>query len=354
MQPNQIKEVSVRDVILTIHRFVLEVFRRWPWVILGVALLGGFQAFMASQRPVTFEAVTTFVINEDQGGGGGLGSVLGQFGFGGGGGGGYRNPDRIVAFASSQQLLNRMLLDTVVINEKPDLLINHLIVADELEEKFEMQTAFGATRLSANTIDALSRGERLLLQNVYAYLTIHPDRPVTTANNIITDMLSITANTQDEDLSLYFSKGLYENIANFYRQESTGQAQASVNRLEVKADSLLQELNSAEYRLATFNDTRRSLANQRDQLKIVQLNRQIQVLSLAYAEVVRNLETAKFTLSASTPFFQLISVPYKPLIKRKGNPLKAGLKWGAIGGLLAAIIVVMVRIYREIMGYVES
>ncbi len=349
MEPSQIKEVSVREVILTVRRYLLEIVRRWPWVLLGVILLGAYQAYAASRRPVTFTGTTTFVVNEEQQGGGGLGSVLGQFGLGGGGGGSGRSPDRILAFATSQHLINKMLLDSVRLNGKDDLLINHLIVGAKLEEKLELQTAFGVTRLSANTIDSLSRGERLVLQNAYSYLTLHPDQPVKKQKEEQTNMLSITANTEDEDLSLFLSYGLYEYIAEFYRKESTGQAQASVDRLEGKADSLLRELNRVEYQLATFNDTRLNLANRRDQLKTVQLNRQIQILSLAYAEVVRNLETAKFTLSANTPFFQLVSVPFKPLTKRKGNPLRAGLKWGAIGGVLAAFLVVLARVYREAM-----
>lgn len=350
MQPRQVKEISVREVIVTVQDYLWAGLRGWPWILLGALLFGGYQAWEASRRPVYYAANTTFVVNEDQGGGGGgLGSVLGQFGLGGGGGGSH-NLKRIMAFATSKYLLNEMLLDSVTMKGTRDLLVNHVINYGELAETLELDLAFGVSRISVNEVDSLSRQEGAVLKAVYAYLTESDEFPIITDIADDTGMLTIMAKTRDEDLTLQLSTGLYQYISDFYRNETTGQSQATVGRLQEKSDSILQELNAAEYQLASFTDTRLSLANRRDQLKTVQLNRKIQILNLAYGEIVRNLETAKFTLSAKTPFFQLVDEPFKPLFRMKANPLKNGIKGGLLGAVLGFVFVGVVRFYRVAMG----
>jgi hypothetical protein len=350
MQPSQVKEVSVREVIVTVQEYLWAGLRGWPWLLLGALLLGGYQVWEAYQRPIYYSANTTFVVNEDQGGGGGgLGSVLGQIGLGGGGGGSH-NLKRIMAFATSKYLLNDMLLDSVTMKGTSDLLINHVITHGELLETLELDLAFGITQLSNDEVDSLSRKEGAVLKAVYSYLTESDEFPIVTEIADETGMLTITAKTRDEDLTLILSTGLYQYISDFYRKETTGQSQATVDRLQSKADSILQELNASEYQLASFSDTRLSLNNRRDQLKTVQLNRKIQILALAYGEIIRNLETAKFTLSAKMPFFQLVDEPFKPLFKMKANPLKNGIKGGIVGVILGFFFVGIMRFYKVAMG----
>lgn len=350
MQPSQVKEVSVREVIVTVQEYLWAGLRGWPWLLLCGLLFGGYQAWEASQRPIYYSANTTFVVNEDKGGGGGgLGSVLGQIGLGGGGGGSH-NLKRIMAFATSKYLLNDMLLDSVTLKGTPDLLVNHVINYGELAETLELELAFGTNRISVNQVDSLSRKEGAVLKAVYTYLTESDEFPFVTDIADDTGMLTITAKTRDEDLTLHLSTGLYQYISDFYRKETTGQSKITVDRLQGKADSILQELNAAEYQLASFTDTRLSLNNRRDQLKTVQLNRKIQILALAYGEIIRNLETAKFTLSAKTPFFQLVDEPFKPLFKMKANPIKNGIKGGAVGMIIGFVLVGLMRFYRVAMG----
>lgn len=347
---SRVKEISVRQVILTLQQYFWAVLRGWPWLLVGAVMLGGYLAWSASQRPIYWVAETTFVVNDDQGsGGGGLGSVLGQIGLGGGGGGGSQNLKRIMAFTTSKYLLNQMLLDSADVDGNSDLIVNHVIRGCKLEQTYLLPEAYGITKVTANKIDSMTTKERSLLKLVYSHLALSDEMPILTEIEDETGILSITTKTQEEELSLFLATGLYKYISAFYTYESTGQSQAAVDRLQGKADSILAELNTVEYQLAKFTDTRLSLASQRDQLKVVQLNRKISILTLAYGEVVRNLEAAKFALSANTPFFQLIDEPFTPLLKMKPNPLNASIKGGFIGVILASVFVGLAYFYRTVM-----
>lgn len=347
MQANQVKEVSIREVILVLQSYLVNGLRRWLWLLVGAALGAAYFAWSATQRTVSYEASTTFVVSKAQGGGGGLGSVLGQIGLGGGGG--ENNFYRVMNFATSRQLIYRLLLDTVSVDGAQDLMVNHLIDAYHLDEELQLQEGYGLTHLSASEIDSLSIKERALLKMMYGFVTMDKSNPVQKRIDEVTDMLTLVVKTPNEDLSLELVEGLYNSLEAFYKLESTGQSQATVTRLQEKSDSLLTELNRAEYQLATFNDTQMGLMSNRDMLRVNQLNRKIQLLSVAYGELMRNLETAKFTLSTQTPYFQAVDVPFKPLRRINPNPVNDGLMGALYGTVAALVLVSMFHFYQQVM-----
>ncbi|MBC6994153.1 hypothetical protein QWY85_18665 [Neolewinella lacunae] len=349
MEQVPVKEIPLRDVILTLQTYGRAGLRGWPWLLLGALLLGGLQAWRVNQEAVFYEAATVFVVNKQQSGGNALGSVLGRFGLGGGAGDTGHSPKRVMAFATSRQLLHRLLLDTAELGGRHDLFINHLIEQSGFAEEWKLQELYGLDRLSTNQLDSLSRQERSLLKMVYAYLTLDPEKPIQKDISDETGMLTITARTRNEALSIYLSTALYHYLSDFYTEESTGQSLASVERLKARADSLLTEINRAEYQLANLADTQLSLTRQRDQVRRLQLQRQVNIATLAYGEVVRNLETAKFAMDGFTPFFQLVDAPFSPLRPAYPQPLKAGIRWGIIGALLAFLGLCAVFLYRNIM-----
>jgi len=137
------------------------------------------------------------------------------------------------------------MLETVTINDKPDLVANHLIEVGELVEAFEMNPAFGPTSISGDSLLALSRAERSLMKTLYYYLVFSKERPLVANIEEVTDMLIVTIRTRNEDLSLYLAESLFRNLTNFYTEEATGPARISVERLQHKADSVLQALASS-------------------------------------------------------------------------------------------------------------
>ena len=58
-------------------------------------------------------------------------------------------------------------------------------------------------------------------------------------------------------------------------------------------------LNNNEYRLAQFKDSNRGLWTAKDRLTEKRLSRDIQMLTLMYAEAVKNKEIAEFSLKSS-------------------------------------------------------
>ena len=301
MPAPEVREISLRRIILTARHYLAMGLRGWP-IILGAALaLAAYLTWVAVTTPVYYEAKVSFVVNNNSGPApGGLGGVLGQLSLGGGGGG-ASNPYRIISFITSRRLLNDVLLDSTTVGGHTDLAANHLMDVAELVELYDLNPTTGTVRISQDTIDHLSRKERSLLKLLYAYLSYGPDEPLRATNNEVTNVLSIWINTRDEELSLWLSEAIFAHLTDFYTAEATAPARFSVDRLEAKADSVLTQLNQYEYSLAKFQDTRLSLNNQRDRMQEVRLIRKVTILGEAYGEIVKNLEAAKFSLDGRNP-----------------------------------------------------
>ena len=348
--------ISTRDAFLKIGEYLRAVRRRWWVVILGGGLAAAVAVGVALTDEPKFEAVTSFVINQDQAVPGGFGGVLGTFGLGANAVSDDKNPNRIISYATSRTLIMGVLLDSVDLGGRGDLFINHVIEACELIDEFELGAESKyPTRLNSNIIDSMNRYERSLLKRVYRFVIQPPPGGLLGVSvSEISGIFSITALSPDEPVSLHLSKSVYQRLSAFYTLESVGPARLTVERLGGKIDSIQTELNQTEYALARLSDTRLGIVNRQGQLQAERLNRKLQILNLAYAQLVQNYETARFTLATKSPFFQLTEEPFTPLTIRRHNALRLALLWGIIGIILTIASLVFTHYYHSIMHPVSS
>lgn len=339
------REIPLRDLFLTIGDYFRAGLRHWWVLMIGGLIFGLYQGYTARKQATAYAAPLTFVLNEDQGGNR-MGGLLGQFGLGGGSSSGA-SPEKIIALAKSQKLLHSLLLDTVAVKGQTDRLANHLIKAYNLVETLELPE--NRRSIVHQDIELMSEEEKGLLKMMYGFVLDETKQILQVSNNDDTGILTINATTVSQPISLAISYGLYEKLSKFYTEESTGNSRATVARLRVKADSVATALNAAEYRLAGMMDTRLGALQRRDLVRQAQLDRQVQLLNLTYAEVLRNLETASFALSTKTPFFQTVDVPFTPLFPKRANWKKKLLSGGAIGAFLGFLLVGAVKFYRDVM-----
>jgi len=340
----EVKELPIRDLLLLLGSYLAVAKRRWYLLLAAGLVMAGLLANRAYRQPVRYLASLTFVVNEEQTAGPGVGGLLGQFGLGGGS---QRiNVDKLFALARSGKIINQLLLDSITVNDLSDRFANH-IIRDE-----NLQVDWGLTdpkAINKKSLSEMTLQERALFRRLHSYL-LNEDTPVLRfVANKETGILQIAAATRDQNLSLAVTMRVYALLSEFYTQEATGNARASVERLRHKVDSIATALSKSEYRLATQKDTRLGLIQKRDVVQRMQLERQVQILSLSYAEVLRNLETADFALSTKTPFFQIVDEPYTPLRASRANWRSEATK-GFVGGtLIAFFLLALFKFYQDVM-----
>ena len=343
-------DISLKTLIVRTKEYLSYLLGNWYWIVLAAAVVGGVLAYRAYREPVNYRANLTFSINEKPGGGGGggVGSIISQFGFSGAGS--EYNFEKILLMAESQLMINNLLLDSATVDGRGDLIANHIIIIYELEEAWELAPSpEGIVRLSTDSLPALSREERKLLKGLYNFTVFSSSPLVTTTLNETAQVIYLTAETRHEELSMVLSQGVYRRLSNFYMEESTGNSRATLAKLNHKVDSLLAELNSAEYRSASLSDSRLNLKQRTNYIEQARLNRKVQIMQVAYTEALRNKETAAFALETSRPFFKTIDEPFYPLDRVKDNYIKQALIGGLIGAVAAAVTLALIYGYRLIM-----
>lgn len=346
MDKSSTREIPLRTVFLTIGDYLRNGLRFW-WVLLLVGIAyGAYSAYTARAEVAVFPARLTFVLNEESGAGG-AGGILGRLGLGGGGGGGGASPGKIIALAQSQQIMHNTLLDSVTIDGTNDRMANHMIRIYELADKWELPE--GKHALVNATIETMTEAEKNLLKQLHYFVNTGEEDILLVKNDEETNIMTLLAKTPDQQMSLSLAYGVYENLSRFYTEESTGNSRATVERLQVKSDSVATMLSRAEYRLANMMDSRLGAMQRRDLVRRGQAEREVQILNLTYAEVLRNLETARFALSTHTPFFQTVDVPFTPLYAIRKNWKKTGFYGILTGAFLGFLLVSAGKFYFDVM-----
>jgi hypothetical protein len=345
-QEDSYNEISFRELVLFVKDY-LSIFKTRWWVLLLIGLIGGGVLwYYESKNEINYVAKITYAVNSSSVSGGGSGSILGQFGINKVG---EVSADKIIAISESDMMAHSLLLDSLTISGKSDLLGNHLIDYYHLNQEWLIDGETGDYHLSGNNLDSLPLKERRALKRLISILYDRRDGLLKFDANGISDILSIAAETVDAELSMELAYMMYARIQEFYIRESVGDTQSSIDQLETKVDSIYRDLLAKEYQLARVVDRGQNIFSQTYLVERAQLNREVIFLSTSHSETMRSLEAARFSLTAKKPFFQVIDRPYDPLDALYPNPLL----WGIIGfvgfAFLAFLLFALRKFYQQLM-----
>jgi hypothetical protein len=343
MPAHQDEELTLRDVALRFRDFLLEVRANWKLMLLLCA--AGTAAMLISTllTPRVYPAVLTFMVREDsQGGAGGIASILGQFGLGGNAAGEF-NLDKISELGKSQRIVRAALFDSAQVNGKRDLIANHILDIYRLGEKeWRRSPALRQLRFQRADPDSISPLENLALKLLHEHIVQSKKKLVNIGFAKQTGILSLTVTSLDQDLSIHLCRSLYRHLNEFYVEQSTAQPRLTVKNLQQRADSIRAVLTGTERLLARTEDRNLGLLLREDRVPQKRMGSDVQMLTVMYAEVVKNLETASFLLKNTTPVFLEIDQPTLPIIGVR-TPLTRSAAYGFVVGLLLGIVIIFVR-----------
>lgn len=337
-------ELTLRDVLLGIIHYAKLLWRR-KWWILGAGLLGGaIFGFLASRQPTTYQGQLTFMLNEEEGGGGGLASILGQVGLGGGASSEY-NLEKIVELSKSQLIMQRVLMDTITVDGEADRLAHHLMAVYDLRKQWQEEDKedWAAVRFATDSLDRMTRTERKVLQHLHKKLVGGGSEAgiLNTTIDPNTTILKMRGESLDEEFTQHTIERAFHRLSEFYVDKVTAGPRSTYQKLRVRTDSIQQALQNTEYRLAAAQDGSLGLLQARDRLNIEQLRRKAQLLNLMYGEATKNLATAEFTLATMTPFFSVVDRPFLPLGRNVPNPVWQTIIGGVLFLFLSSILILI-------------
>lgn len=317
------------------------------WWILFLSTFAGIMSgllYYKIQKP-KYEAVSTFIL-EEKSNGGGLAGLASQFGFDFGslsGGGSIFAGDNILDILQSKTIVRSVLLSKVEGNTKD----SSLTLAD-LFLKFSHWERDWSTikelkdisykRVSPN--QNLTAQQDSVLNLIHTYI-LEKSLSAERANKKGT-IIRVAVTSQNSLFAKLMTERLIEKASELYLNIKTGTAQANINRLQRRADSLWTLLNRKSYSAASSQllDVNPGIVTATVPVEIA--SRDKTVIGTVYAEVTKNLEASKMLLSQQTPIIQILDKPSWPLVDKR-KKLKALFMIGGAAGLCLAALILMVK-----------
>jgi uncharacterized protein involved in exopolysaccharide biosynthesis len=330
-------------LIQKIQEWIAYLKTQWK-LIIGIAALGGIIGFVyASFQKPTYLATTTFVLEEDKGGGmGGAMGLASSFGFDlGGGGGGLFSSSNIIELMKSRLVVEKTLLNPVQVAGKEISLAAYYIQINKIKNKVNFPVNADRTKFTLEQDSILYGISSGLTKN---NLTIYQ-------KDKKTSIISLTIESENENFSKLFCEQLLKETSDFYIETKSKKARLNVELLQHQADSIRAELNGAIIGVAEATDNvynlNAALNVRSSPSKIKQLD--VQANSAILTQVAAQLEMSKASLRKETPLVQIIDRPILPLEKVKLGRLKSIQIGGFFAGFLTILYLIFHLLYKKII-----
>jgi hypothetical protein len=344
-------EISLKELIQKGKDLYHYLLSQWK-IILMAGLIGAIIGLTYSfvKKPV-YTATLSFALEDEKGGGGGLGGALGlasSLGLDmGGGGGSIFTGANLTQLFKSRAMVEKTLLTPITTKDKVISLAEMYIEINGWREKWKDNLKLETIEFQPNAErEKFSRAQDSILGKIYEKLS-EGGLSVTQKDKKI-GIITIDVVTTNELFSKYFAEALVKKVSDFYVSTKSKKARINMDILERQTDSIRGELNGAITGVAVANDNTFNLNPALNVRRAPSARRQVDVQAntAILTELVKQSEMAKVTLRKETPLIQVIDRPILPLKKERLGKVKGFILGGFLVGILAVFFLISRRFLK--------
>ena len=347
-------EITLKELILKIREFSLELWNNKWWIILFGIIISGLFLLKSYREKTTYTAGISFMVTENDNDSQGLNSPFGDLEYG------RIENNKITELARSGRIIHEVLLEKALVNSRNDYLANHLINIYGLHEDWSDEPLVDEYKslhlkdffFTRDKIEDFSQKELRalsILQQLVAGNNLLGEKGITSIGfNDDTDIFKLNVTALEENLSMRLINVLYEELRTFYIDETIGRPQRTFELIKVQTDSLSNLLGKKEKALAGANDRNRGITSSVPSLGISKLSREVSLLDGEYSESLRNQKKLELLLSQETPEFQIIDRTFFPT-KNAPSKIKSIILGGFLGTFLACLYFLGRKVIRDAM-----
>ncbi len=344
-------EISLKDLIKIVQSWFSLLYKNSLTILLLGSIGAGLGFYLAYSNKPVYKAESKFLVKE--GGTSGLSGSLGNLSSLLGGGGGS-SLDRTVAVIGSERVMGKVLLSTVQIAGKSDLVINHFVALNkDLQTAWNKDTVLAKARFTAtDTISQLFNfPQRKAFKSVLAAFISDQEELVTKTFDKKTGIISLTVTHPNEEFAIEVNRLIYDELKLFMREQSSETANMNVELLTKKVDSIQSELNGVRRALARRTDQSMGLLLNEDKVDLKSLAVKEQILLTMYGEAQKNLETFLFMGQSASNASQLylIDYPFSPIKPDEKSKLLYTLAGFFLASFLCFGFILIRRWYKNVM-----
>jgi hypothetical protein len=346
-------EISLKELIQKIQEWIAYLKTQWKLIIV-ITALGGLIGFIyAYKQPITYKAVLSYALEEDNGGGG-LGGAMGlasSFGFDlGGSAGGAFYGSNLTELMKSRKFIEKTLLSPVLVDGHLISIAEYYIQINKVRESWDEKSEFKNVRFLPNADRSkFSIQQDIVLNGIFKDL-VSPKKLQIQQKDKKIAITFIEVTNENEKFAKVFCESIAKGISIFYTEIKSKKARINMEILQFQTDSIRKELNSAINGVAAANDNVFNLNSAMNVKKTQSTKRQVDVQAntAILTQLIGQLELAKVSLRKETPLIQVIDTPILPLEKDKVNRLKSLILGAFLAGFLTLLFLIFSNLYKKI------
>ena len=347
-------EISLKELIQKIKDWVAYLKTKWKIIFLASIFGATIGIYYAYKQPITYKAVLTFALEEDKGSGGGsgLGGLASSFGIDlGSSGGGAFAGSNLMDLMKSRLLVEKTLLNPVLVNSDTISLAEYYIQINELRENWIKKPELKNVVFLPNADRSnFSLQQDSILQTIFSSLSGTKSLIISQKDKKVS-ITSIEVISESEKFAKIFCENLAKETSEFYIETKSKKSRLNNEILQKQTDSIRNELNNAITGVAAASDNVYNLNPALNVKSSPGKRRQVDVQAntAILTQLVAQLEMSKVTLRKETPLIQVIDRPILPLEKEKVGKLKLLLLGGFLAGFLTVLYLIFANLYKKII-----
>ncbi len=312
--------------------------KKWTVILLSV-LIGLSSAVYVYFQDAVYTATETFFTDNDKGGKlGGYASLATQFGIDlNMGSEGAYSGENLLALMRSQLMVKKTLYSKM--DAKSDIKLIEAFIKNHQLKKYNGRTGFVDLRQTNFFNIEDKRLQDSILNLVIA--DIQKNKLVIDKVDRKADMYFVSYADNNEDFAKIFTENLVQNVVENYLEYKTGKTRSSLAIIQHQADSVREKLYGGITTIAEMSDLNVNPLKQQLRSPTQIQQSQMQVNTVLYTELLKNLQIAQLTLKKETPLMQIIDRPASPLQNKKMGRLMSAAIGSFIGGIFFSILFFM-------------
>lgn len=342
-------ELTLAEIIISLIKWWKYLWSKWI-IILTAGIIGGAIAvFPLINRKTLYIAELSFVLEDNQSGGGmggysGLASMVG-IDLGNTNGGGIFAGDNLIEFMRSRAMIEKTLMTSIKKDGKELTLAEFYIDINGFRKSWKKGSNI---YFSPNEDRSKFSREKDSLLSKFYHIIVNDNLFIARKDKKLS-IITVTVKTENEFFSKCFTENLVKVVSEFYIETRTKKSAKNVAILQHQTDSIRKALFSGISGIAISMDVNPSPNPARQILRAPSQNLQadVQVNSAILQSLAPNLELAKVTLQKETPLIQEIDKPIMPLKIERASRIKRFLIGGVCGGFFIVVLLVVKKAFSK-------
>ena len=247
---------------------------------------------------------------------------------------------------TSRRVVEEALLSKVNINGNDKLLINYHIEFNEYRDEWAESMPEIKDIIFTADRSGFTLAQDSILGLAWKNLT-NTNLQIELADE--SSIITVICQSKDEQFAKLLVEALVSEVSDYYTHTQTAKARHTLDFIQNRADSVLNELKLAELSYARHKDSNFGVMRAEGLLDELRLKREVEILNVMYGEIIKNLEISKVTLLNQKPLINVIDSPRFPLEVVRLSMLKGLLLFGLFGATLASMYILITSLIRDVL-----